>query len=660
MIQRTFNAIKLMTWRIPAILILLLAGLTGLTPPAHAQEAPASTDAAEPAAVLHDGPNDAKEVEAFLDAFFIKEIKELQIPGLVFTLVKDGKIFLAKGYGVSDLAKQTPVIPDKTVFRVGSISKIFTATGAMQLYEQGLIKLDEDVNHYLKRFKIADTFPQPITMAHLLTHSSGIGELVYGQHTFNEAEFQPLGKYLSRRMPPRVLPPGEVFMYSDHGMSLAGFIIEEIAGVPFESYMQQNVLKPLGMERSTFSQPLPAGLKPDMATGYKFKNGQNVPYQPDFCFTSPAATLYSTAADMARFMIAHLQDGRFGDARILNEATAREMRQRHFAYHPKLRGRAYGFSESDIIIDGQRAIFHDGAMPGFNSRLILIPNRNVGLLVCWNSDTMKLKYDFTPLFFDHYYPREKGSAVVQPLKDSGSDLNRFTGQYRQIEGLSGTLLKLKYLMDLVPVTTTGHTILNAFGGNFVEVEPRLFQETEDKSYLLFKEDDRTGNRRMFIGVGAFEKVKWYETGMAQKILMGIFLVIFLSACIAWPIGYFIRKKRGQPSPAASMSRYGRVLAGVVSGLNLIFLFGVALVFSVVADDYWIIMFGTYPWSLLKFLLIIPLLTIPLTVVWLILAVLAWSKKQWSLPARGHYTLVAIVAVLFVWFLAYWNLIGFKY
>ena len=656
--RRTFTAGKRRIWRIPLILILLLAWMS---PAAHAQEASANPDAAALATVHNMGPSDAKEVEAFWDAFFSKEIKELHIPGLVFILVKDGEIFFAKGYGVSDLERQTPVIPDKTIFRVGSISKLFTATGVMQLYEKGLINLDEDVNHYLKRFKIAATFPQAITAAHLLTHSSGIGELVYGQHTFQESKFQSLGKYLSRRMPLRVLPPGEVFMYSDHGMSLAGFLIEEISGVPFESYMKENVLKPLGMERSTFTQSLPAILKPDMATGYNYKSGQNVPYQLDYCFTSPAAALCSTATDMARFMIAQLQNGRApGGVGILNAATAREMQQRHFAHHPKLRGRAYGFSESDLIVDGRRAIWHDGAMPGFNSRLILIPSRNVGVFVCWNSENMKPKYDFTELFFDHYYPQKKDSAAVQPLKDSQNSSNRFAGHYRQIEGFSNQLLKLKYLMDLVPVTASSDNTLNAFGGKFVEVEPLLFQEIEDKSYLNFKEDSQGRNRRMFIGIGAFEKVKWYETPMAQRLLMGLFLVIFLSACIVWPIGYFIRRKRRQPSPSPLMFRYGRALAGVVSGLNLLFLIGVGLVFISIVDDYWIIMRGAYPWSLLNVLLYIPFLTIPLTVVLIILAVLAWSKKCWSLLARWHFTLVAMAALLYVWFLAYWNLIGFKY
>ncbi len=305
----------------------------------------------------HPGPTDPQELETFLDAFFTSQMKELHIPGAVFILVKDGEVFFAKGYGHANLEKRTPVIPDKTIFRVGSVSKLFTATAVMQLYERKQLKLEDYVNKYLRLFQLEQNYPQPVTFANLLTPTAGFDEHFIGQHAGKISEVIPLEQYLATRMPPRTMPPGQVISYNDHGMSLAGYLVEEISGVPFAQYIDENIFQPLGMSRSSFQQPPPPPLLLDIAVGYRYKAGTHRPYQYDYLNTTPIAGAISTATDIARFMIAHLQLGRYRNSRILDEATAREMHRQHFTHHPRLRGRAYGFSE--WFENGQRAIFHD-------------------------------------------------------------------------------------------------------------------------------------------------------------------------------------------------------------------------------------------------------------------------------------------------------------
>jgi CubicO group peptidase (beta-lactamase class C family) len=161
-------------------------------------------------------------------------------------------------------------------------------------------------------------------------------------------------------MPPRIRAPGELFSYNDHGICLAGFLVEEISGIPFESYVEKNLFQPLGMVRSSFRQRLASELQSDVAKCYRYANGRSEPYALDFCQVVPAAGLYTTAHDIARVMMAQLQYGRYGEIRILKEETAREMQQRHFAHHPKLRDRAHGFSAP--FSNGVRALFHDGGM----------------------------------------------------------------------------------------------------------------------------------------------------------------------------------------------------------------------------------------------------------------------------------------------------------
>ncbi|HEY9672570.1 MAG TPA: serine hydrolase domain-containing protein, partial [Waterburya sp.] len=179
--------------------------------PCFAQELPTSPQ----------NPTDAQELEAFLDDFFAKEMVKEHVPGAAVALVKDGKIFFSKGYGYADLEKKIPVVPDKTLFRVGSISKLFTTTAVLQLVEQGKLKLDDDVNKYLKRFQVKNTYPKPVTIANLLTHTDGF-DSGWGMGAFarRASEMTPLGDFLAKRLPPRILPPGEVFLYSDVGMNL--------------------------------------------------------------------------------------------------------------------------------------------------------------------------------------------------------------------------------------------------------------------------------------------------------------------------------------------------------------------------------------------------------------------------------------------------------
>jgi len=215
-------------------------------------------------------PSDPVELEAFLDGFFASSMGGYHVPGLVFVMVKDGRVFLSKGYGYASLDAGRPVDPETTLFRVASVSKLFTGTAIMQLAEQGKLDLHGDVNNYLKSFQLPETFPEPVTPLHLLAHTAGFDERVFGMEARNREDVRPLGEYLAERMPRRVLPPGDVFSYSNHGVALAGLLVKEISGVPFEKYVKDNILLPLGMNRSSFV--LTPDLLPDLAQGYYYQD----------------------------------------------------------------------------------------------------------------------------------------------------------------------------------------------------------------------------------------------------------------------------------------------------------------------------------------------------------------------------------------------------
>src|SRR5688572_24051006 len=212
----------------------------------------------------------AADVETFLDGMVPLQLALSDIAGATVSVVKDGKLLFAKGYGFADVQKKQKVSPQDTLFRPGSISKLFTWTAVMQLFEQGKLDLDRDVNEYLD-YKIPDAFGKPITLKHILTHTPGFEEQI--KDLFLTDSTKPnLGQYLKTHIPGRIYPPGTVPAYSNYATAVAGYIVERVSGRPFDEYVAENILKPLNMTRSTFTQPLPADLAPLMSNGYRLRS----------------------------------------------------------------------------------------------------------------------------------------------------------------------------------------------------------------------------------------------------------------------------------------------------------------------------------------------------------------------------------------------------
>ncbi|HJX85774.1 MAG TPA: serine hydrolase domain-containing protein, partial [Candidatus Angelobacter sp.] len=295
------------------------------------------------------------DLAAFLDGFMPIQLEREDIAGAVVLVVKDGKVIFAKGYGYKDAAKKTPVTVDSTLFRPGSISKLFTWTAVMQLVEQGKLDLDRDVNDYLD-FKIPATFPQPITLRHIMTHTAGFEETIKEMFVPEGSPMPPLKDYLPHHMPKRIFPPGTTPAYSNYATSIAGYIVERVSGKPFTEYVADNIFHPLGMTHSTFVQPLPPELKPLMSNGYKL--GSKETYGFEMLSAVPAGGLSITAADISHFMIAHLQEGQFEGAQILRPETARLMHTRQSGWNPAMNGMCLGFYEESR--NGHRIFGHGG------------------------------------------------------------------------------------------------------------------------------------------------------------------------------------------------------------------------------------------------------------------------------------------------------------
>ena len=296
-----------------------------------------------------------EDVEAWLDGFMPSSLQRNDVAGAVVVVVKDNQVLLAKGYGYSDVAAKKPVDPATTLFRAGSVSKLYTWTAVMQLVEQGKIDLDADVNNYLD-FKIAPRGDKPVTVRSLMTHTPGFDEVIRALIVADPHALQKLGDQLKRWVPPRVTDAGSTPAYSNYGAALAGYIVERLSGESFDDYIDRHIFAPLGMKYATFRQPLPKELEPYMAKGYKVASGPPQPFE--IVTIAPAGSISISGEDMARFAIAHLQNSSFENQRILQEATAIKMHSTGNDIIPPLHRMLLGFYESDI--NGHRVISHGG------------------------------------------------------------------------------------------------------------------------------------------------------------------------------------------------------------------------------------------------------------------------------------------------------------
>jgi CubicO group peptidase (beta-lactamase class C family) len=327
---------------------------------------------------------DPVELQAFADTFFAEQMETLHIPGVTFIFIQDGEVVYTSGYGYANLETATPIDITSHIVRIGSVSKLFVATAVMQLVEQGELDLHTDINQYLTTFQLENTFPKPVTLAHLLTHTGGFEDPPYISNT-DPHQVQPLGPFLAANMPASTHPPGEVFIYSNYGYALAGLIVEEISGTPFDQYVDKNIFTPLGMTQSSYllAPPLPE----NMVTGYLYRDDEQIPQPMDYDSDYPGGSIISTAEDMSHFILAHLGDGCYQGACILNATTLAEMHQRQTETPYEGQNVTLGFVEG--IQDGQRLLGHSGAIRGFGDSLDLLPEHNAGYFFSFNAECLE-------------------------------------------------------------------------------------------------------------------------------------------------------------------------------------------------------------------------------------------------------------------------------
>lgn len=348
-----------------AALAAALLGCTAL--PAAAQTRPAPAAAPQLAGLAD-----------FVDGVMAQQIATREVAGAVVTVVQDGKVLFARGYGFADVDKGIAVDPRSTLFRPGSVSKMFTWAALLQQVERGKVSLDADVNTYLD-FRIPEFEGKPIRVRDLFAHTPGMSD-TGGITAPTPDKLVPYTEWMRTHVPKRLWAPGTEVSYSNYGAALAGYIVERVSGEPFADYVEKHVFAPLGMASTTFREPLPARLAPRMTRGYTFKDGR-FSAEPFELYSNimPAGSGTSSAPDMARFMMAMLNGGALGKARILKPESVKLLMSDSVANTPGLPGMAHGFFV--VREAGPRLVGHGGNTRDFHSNMILSPQTGTGFFV---------------------------------------------------------------------------------------------------------------------------------------------------------------------------------------------------------------------------------------------------------------------------------------
>jgi len=268
-----------------------------------------------------------------------------------------------------------------------------------------------------------------------------------------------------------------------------------------ESYLAKNIWQPLGMNRTNIT--VPAALMDDLAMGYEYVNGTNQPQAYEWYHTTPASSINSTALDMARFMIAHLQNGRLGNARIMSERAARDMHRQHATGHPRLPGFAYGFYEDDY--QGLRMIEHGGNMAGFSSQMVLLPERNAGFFMVNHHESSNLRETVKWALLERYYPPQQAPRIPLPRPDFNARAPLFVGAYRP--NIYCRTCGPRPSGQPLQVTSNPDGTLSMNGKRWIEVEPLFFVREDGGGKIAFRRDASGKITHLFAGgFWVFERV----------------------------------------------------------------------------------------------------------------------------------------------------------
>lgn len=501
------------------------------------------------------------ELEAFVDGVVRDAMSREHVAGVTVAVIQNGQIVLKKGYGYASLSPVRRVDPDRTLFRVGSISKTFTWIALMKEVEAGHIRLNAPLNlHLPEGLQVRDQgYETPILVRHLMDHSAGFEDRVLG-HLF-ERDFdreRPLAAYLRQERPRRVHTPGAISSYSNYGAALAGQAVAYVSGKPFERYVEEGILRPAGLNHTTFREPhpvrdgIPAPMAPalaaDLSKGYRWTpNGFEARDFEYIGHIAPAGSASSTAGDMARYMQLLLNGGTLDGVAVYGPRAAQAFRTPIRRTPAGVNGWRHGFIEYSLP-GGYKGFGHDGATLSFMSSMVVSPDLNLGVFVSTNTETGgELAQRLPRQIIQQFYvappqPRTGSPALAE---NRGLYTGYYVGTRRAYSGLEGFV---DLLMSGMSVDVTSKGVLTTSAGGKTrrwvpdgdDATSGRFISDEGAESLVF--DMRNGRaERAFGAMGAqtLERAPFWKRPTVLALVAGLTAL----AALATIGGLFVRNRR---------------------------------------------------------------------------------------------------------------------
>ncbi|HEY8574390.1 serine hydrolase domain-containing protein [Phenylobacterium sp.] len=501
------------------------------------------------------------ELEAFVDGMVRDAMAREHVAGVTVSVVQNGQVLLKKGYGFAGLKPQRPVDPDRTLFRIGSISKTFTWIALMKEVEAGRIRLDAPVNLYLpEKVRVRDQgYSEDVLVRHLMDHSPGFEDRALG-HLFegNYNRVRPMDLYLRQERPKRVRTPGRVSSYSNYGVALAGQAVSYVTGRPFERHIEEQILVPLGLGHTTFREPhasrrglpgpAPASIAGDFSDAYRWNGTRYEKRGFEYIgHIAPAGSASSSAGDMARYMIMLLNNGQLNGVTVFGPRAAQAFRTPLRPTPNGINGWAHGFMVYDLP-GGYRGYGHGGATIFFHSNMVVVPQLNLGIFVSTNTesgsalasrfpDRLIRQFYAAPLL----YPRE-GSAELARM--SGAFDGEFLTTRRAYSGLEGLVTSLTGGTS-VSVSPAGLLVTDSFGSTRAWVpegdpsEGRFIAVDGDQRMAFAMRDGRAVSMEPSNGASLNVRTSF----LRQPGLLGLLAALTAAAAIATLVGIFLRNRR---------------------------------------------------------------------------------------------------------------------
>lgn len=596
-----------------------------------------------------------RELGSFMDGTIKTLMEKEHINGVTVSIVQHDSLYWSKGYGYADSKNNVEVNPERTLFRMGSVSKLFVWTAVMQLYEDGLINLDADITSYIDDFEIPGGYEEPISMKNLMTHTPGFEDYYFNLFSMDSLPPESLGANLKEHMPERVRPPGVHSSYSNHGTAIAAYIVEEISGMKWDDYVEQKILRPLGMDITSFRYVLPDSLMDIQSKGYVYTDGAYTSKKLKGIPLAPVGLATTSAEDIAPFMLAHLNHGSFNGYNMLDSTTVDLMQSQLFSHADGLRGMCYGFFNHSK--NGYKIIGHGGATEFFFTYLLILPDEESGIFISTNTrgGTSLIK-QVTDQWIDQYYP---DTTSVDSISLDDKYLDQFSGNYISNRRPRNRVTKISVLTNSPLIVSNVNGKIKTTSGDdahlWFPIDSLLFQNTTNTSRLSFGKGEGGEYDYLYLDSSphtALERVKTLDSKSFNILILIWSAGLGILALILWGFSAIYRQVH-KVKDRKTLPLLSKILVGLNSVLILAFLL---LASTLMASSEFIFSKpGVYAYMVFSLPIIIGLITLLI----LYMAIVHFTKMvKWR--SRIFYLVIAMGMVAATCMLYYWDLIGYNF